>query len=271
LGYLFNSVKYFLLTTVLGRKKIVAYAPRFQLKFVVAARDVVGRTIFKRGNYEEGITTFLTETFRFEADQVFLDVGANIGWYSLILSRHPQGPARILSFEPDTFNLGLLKENVRMNEANRVEAVPLALSNEPGTKNFYRYSSRNFGRHSLLPINDGDVTEVISTTLDQFWAEAARPGERIGLIKIDTEGYELQVVQGGAQVLQQCPAVLAEFSPGFMRKGGTEPRAFLDFMFGLDFVSFYIEDQGSLKPAPRDELYRMDDESVNLFWRKDVA
>jgi FkbM family methyltransferase len=177
----------------------------------------------------------------------------------------PEG-VNIFAFEPHPGNLALLQENIRLNAAAKVEVVPCAVSDHPGEEDLFVYGGSNTGRHSLLPINDGESIKIHTITLDQFWAEKGL-GQRIPrFIKIDIEGYELVALRGGPGVLKRCPNVLLEYSPRFMREAGLAPSELLDFMFGLGFSCAKVDD-GSEIPVSRDNLLASD-QQVNLLWRQ---
>ncbi len=265
--YLLKSLLYMFQVSVLKRKRLLAKVSRFGLEFVIAPHDMVGRTIFKRGDYESVITSYLLKNIAFSENDVFIDVGANIGWYSVLLSQKTSAPARIFAFEPDAMNAELLESNVKRNSATIVSINKVALSDTAGEKHFYRYSNRNLGRHSLLPINNGEVTTVPSMTLDDFWEQNSLSTEKPRFIKIDTEGYELQVVRGAEKVLADCPAVLAEFSPGFMKKGGVDPNDFVDYMSEKGFVPHRITLDADVEPLIPSVL-RNSEQTENILWLK---
>ncbi|PLX99377.1 MAG: hypothetical protein C0623_09930 [Desulfuromonas sp.] len=151
-----KSLSYLIQTQVLRKKRLRACAPDLNLAFNIAAFDVVGRSIFKRGIYEPEITRWFLKGVEFKENDVFIDIGANIGWYSVLVDKYHPSCKKVFSFEPDDMNYDLFCQNIQLNNCRRIKAEKYALSNEEGTKRLYRYSNRNLGRHSLLPINDGD-------------------------------------------------------------------------------------------------------------------
>lgn len=261
-----RSLAYLLNRWVLRRPFLVARLPEQQLRFKVKTEDVVGRHIYKYHVHEAALTAFLAKTLSFEPGDVAIDIGANIGWYSMLLDRLSPDGVDIFSFEPDPLNFELLTENIRLNDARRVVATQKALASAEGVMQLYRHDSSNLGRHSLLQMQDGTGIDVQTTTLDRFWAEREL-GERVPrFIKIDIEGYELHALRGAGDVLERCPAVLCEYSPEYMRQGGIDPADLVDLMIDHGFRARRVGHAG-IEPMNADDLKRFDG-VTDLFWQK---
>jgi len=161
------------------------------------------------GSYESDETAFLKSVFG-EQD-VFLDVGANLGWYSLVLGRQcPQG--RIFAFEPIPSTVAMLERNIRLNQLDNVRPIAVGLLDREDELDFL-FAEDVSGATSLRMVGQDRghvaVREVRckTTTLDAFCTRHALSPD---LIKIDVEGAELMVVQGGERTLQTTPIILME-------------------------------------------------------------
>jgi FkbM family methyltransferase len=261
-----QSLKFIVHRHLLHSDTLDARAPEFGLDLKVKTADVIGRHIYKYGAHDPVMTRMLQRLLVLQREDVVLDIGANIGWYSLVLQSMAPDGVRIFAFEPHPGNLALLQENVRRNSASSVTVVPCAVSDHPGQEELFVYGGSNTGRHSLLPINDGESIKIRTVTLDQFWSDQGL-GQRIPrFIKIDIEGYELVALRGGPGVLKRCPAVLLEYSPKFMLAAGLAPAELLDFMYGLGFDCAMV-DNGIEVPVTRDGLLASN-RQVNLLWRQ---
>jgi FkbM family methyltransferase len=259
LAYLFNR-------WILNSSYLLADVPAMNLRLKVRTRDVIGRHLYKYRQYEPELTAFLRDNLRLQPRDVVLDIGANLGWYSLLAERLAPAGADIFAFEPDPENYKLLTDNLRLNDAAKVTPLQKAVAERDGTLQLHRYKDSNLGRHSLLPINAGEAIDVPAVTLDGFWRSTGL-GDRIPrLVKIDVEGYELPALRGARQVLSRCPLLLAEYSPTFMRAGGIAPGDLLDYLCGLAMVPFELAD-GELKRVDPDAL-RCSERHTNLFWRR---
>ncbi len=133
---------------------------------------------------------------------VALDVGAQIGLYTLTFSKSVGKNGRVISFEPDPRSRERLTANLALNEfACNVTLLPLALSDRPGEATFYR--SSNLGHNSM---QSGTALEtrideirIQTTTVDEFCRQESI--ERIRLAKIDVEGHESAVLSGARETL----------------------------------------------------------------------
>ena len=262
------SVAYFFNRWIFRRAELLAEIPQFDLRFRVRTADVNGRHLYKYGVHEPAVTNFLTASLRLCQGDVVLDVGANIGWYSLLVERLAHEPIDIVAFEPDPDNFALLSANLAMNNAAHVSAVQVALSGSTGTAALHRHRESNLGRHSLLPVNEGDTVVVPTTTLDEYWASRGF-GDRVPrLIKMDIEGHELVALRGAREVLTRCPLLIAEYSPQLMRTGGLDPAELISLLTGLGFVPHAIDERGlrRMDPASLAGL----DQQVNLAWRREA-
>jgi FkbM family methyltransferase len=261
-----QALKYLAARYLLGRKYLVARSDRWGLRLKFRIEDGVGRSIYKRGGYEEEVAAGLLGRLDAAPGDVVLDVGANIGWYSLMLDKALGGQSRIFAFEPDPLNFKLLEENICLNDARGVTAVNRAVGEKEEIKTLYLYPHKNRGRHSLLPLFEHDSCEVRVVALDDFLRDAEVDPRRVALLKIDIEGYEPFAFRGAKRLLQCVPLVMAEYSPGLMRQAGMEPADYLDLLVraGLKPHAFA---QDSLVPINPESL-KTAAESVNLLWSR---
>ena len=261
----FRGLAYLYYRWILQRPHLFADVPDLNLRFKVRTADVNGRHLYKYGHRDAELTGFLFRNLRLEPGDVVIDIGANFGWYSLLFERLASAPVDIFAFEPDPDNFGLLTENLALNASARVTPMQQALAERTGVSQLHRYNKdSNLGRHSLLPINDGEAVSVATVALDDFW-QSRGLGDRVPrFIKIDIEGYELMALQGGRRVLARCPLILAEYAPRYMRAGGIRPGKLLEFLIEHGFLPFALRD-GELEPVESTTLLDSD-RHQNLFW-----
>ncbi len=248
-----QSLKYLLFRYVLNKPFLMARENKFGLLYKFKTEDVVGRHIFKRGEYESHISDYLSEKIKFNDGDIALDIGANIGWYSILLNKLMPSSGRIYAFEPDPLNFDLLSENIKLNNATNVIAVNNALSNKKEVKKLYRYSSKNLGRHSLLDINEADYVEVETLVLDQFLQDENIDISRVRFVKIDIEGYEYFALSGAVKILEHVQCLIGEFVPDHMEKGGIKPELLINLMQGKGFSPNVIKG-GEVCSISSDEL-----------------
>jgi FkbM family methyltransferase len=168
-----------------------------------------------------------------------LDVGANVGWYSLNFAK--QCPlARIHAFEPIPQTFKQLEGNVVLNHVQNVQTHNIGLSNREDTLTFYYYAAGS-GNASSANLADDPTTQVIScavTTLDTYCDNAGLP---VDFIKCDVEGAELLVFQGGHRTIaRNKPVVFAEMLRKWSAKFNYHPNDILKLFFDLGYRCFTV-------------------------------
>lgn len=151
-----------------------------------------------------------------EEGQVFLDIGANIGFYTLFAARRVGSKGRVISFEPDPMTYESLKRSVELNGFSWAKCVNVALSNRSGEIAFYTVSDGS--AHSLVPEIEkranrySGKANVRVARLDDLNREGVLDVPRIDLVKIDVEGEEERTVGGMLETLERFgyPRVWAE-------------------------------------------------------------
>lgn len=228
--YYFLSFLYLVHCWILHTRRLVAYSPQYNLKFNFITKDVMGRLIYKRGLHEQENTDFLLSNLTFEEGDVWFDIGANIGWYSQVITKQVPQKITAYAFEPDPINYSLLEENIKINNIASIVCVNKALSDQTEVKKLYLYPEKNLGRHSLLPINDSPGISIETISLDQYISENDIDIKKIKFIKMDIEGYEYIALSGAKAILDHVPFLLCEFSPNYMKKGGIISEDLLQLM-----------------------------------------
>jgi FkbM family methyltransferase len=152
--------------------------------------------------------------------RTFYDIGANIGYYSLLASVENPG-ILVYSFEPAIGPLYYLRENIRINNLKNIHVEPVALSHViDGQIEFYEIYNKKYSylKHNLAGEGNAGsqstgrnfvVNKVPTTTLDSFFA--SHPGHPVDLIKMDTEGTEHLILEHAGFVLETMkPIVICE-------------------------------------------------------------
>ena len=185
-------------------------------------RDAVGRTILRHQSYEPQLTDWLLSALSQGRAGLFIDVGANIGWFSLHAAGHPR-VERVLAVEPDAGNLALLQAYIERNGLRgRIEPIGCALGAEAGTARLYQYKPSNRGRHSLIMDHGRGGSTVPVRCLDELLDAHGLSELPIAAMKVDVEGYEPLVLAGGREALSRTQILVMEFSPDLSRTGGLD-------------------------------------------------
>lgn len=165
---------------------------------------------YRTGDYERAVQKVLVEHLR--GGNIFYEVGAHIGYFSLLAASLVGRSGEIVAFEADPVNVGVIQEHFRRNSLAHARVVPMAVWSKAGSVRFTRGSelsslnaggvleSSPWGFHS-------DVIEVEAIALDDYVQSHRAPS----LVKIDVEGAELHVLNGARCLLSRYkPLVLCE-------------------------------------------------------------
>jgi FkbM family methyltransferase len=167
--------------------------------------------LYQYGIYEISGTRFVQSVLT--RGMTFLDVGANAGYYSLIAARLVGDTGRVYCFEPVAEPFARLRRNVMLNAFSNITVNQAALSSHTGRSSIYRSALQdNDGLASLHPGAEreelGEETRVVA--IDDWIGELG--DRRLDLIKVDVEGAEGDVFEGGRRVLSRTtgPTLLFE-------------------------------------------------------------
>jgi len=239
---------------------VLGHSPRYSMftnrdgiHFDLDLQDLIQKTIFCF-HYFEANDVAVFRSFIQPGNTVF-DVGANIGQYSMLASKLVGNQGKVYAFEPSPDVVKPLKHHLKINNCSNVDLVPKAVSSHNGLAEFYPANERgNQGVGSLLPSNpDQGQTRTESSvsvetiTLDSFCEKHGI--ERVDLLKIDVEGYDLDVLKGAERLLSRCPhlVIQSEVEPENLVLRGFTPDDFIRYMSGHGFDAFYADDNGKLK------------------------
>jgi len=190
--------------------------------------------------YEQFETQIIKKEVK-EGD-VVLDIGANIGYYTVILSKLVGEKGKIIAFEPDPENFVLLKKNVKINNCENVTLVQKAVSDETRKLKLY-LSEDNKGDHRIYDAGEGrKYIEIEAISLDDYFKNYSR---KIGLIKMDIQGAEPVAIQGMTLLLEKNKDVkiITEFEPFLLKKFGVEPKEYLKLLMRHDFRLHFLNEQ----------------------------
>jgi len=193
----------------------------------------------------KGFETFETELFKqaLKPGMNFVDIGAHIGYYSLIASKIVGSSGKVFSLEPEPGNFSLLKKNVEANGAMNITPINAAVSDTAGKRDLFieRY---NKGHHSFGQ-NQGSAGKitVATETLDGVLEKHGNP--RIDAIKIDIEGAEPIALRGMKATIARNPhiVIFTEVYPRCMEKLGESPKRYLEELTKLGLSLWSIDEE----------------------------
>ena len=206
--------------------------------FELHPHDVaVTHALFQDGVYEPTITGLLKNTVK--GPEVFIDIGANIGYYTTLVGRRLTS-GRVLAIEPDRLNAEILARNVARSDAVRscTTVQTVALDAAPGTISIY-LNDENRGDHRTYYVEGREHYTVDAVRLDALLRDLGLVPD---IIKIDIQGSELKALRGAGDELARRESLLliTEFWPMGISSAGDDPIDYAQLLVGAGFEFFAV-------------------------------
>jgi len=170
--------------------------------------------------WEKNERSFLEEVLsELKPDDVFWDIGANLGLYSLFAANSPG--VNVVAFEPNPMTVKKINDNIALNKKSNIEVLKLALSDTKGLVKFD--SMENRGNHGLAHIafeKTSNTINVETNSGDKLIEDGAAP--RPDIVKIDVEGAEYLVIKGMQNTLTDCRVLFCEVHRQIREYGQSE-------------------------------------------------
>jgi FkbM family methyltransferase len=193
-------------------------------RFFVDPCSNLGWQLCEHGSYETGMRLTIEEYL--PAEGVFLDLGANEGYFTVIAARRCGPSGHVIAIEPQLRLLPILEENIRLNELNNVRVLNLAVTDVPGEVTLHLAPNVNSGASGLYRATKYRVPTqtVAARTLAQIFDDEKL--SRVDLMKVDIEGFEYEALLGSRSVFEKMRVrVLAlELHPTILAKRGKKVR-----------------------------------------------
>ena len=179
--------------------------------------------------YEKAEVRLIREIVK-EGD-VVIDIGANVGYHTMLFASLVGSKGKVYAVEPDTANFDLLKKNIALNGFENVKAIQSAVTSKPEEVTLWRSNDYATDHRIYAVPGRSNSISVPGITLDETFAKESK----IKLLKMDIQGAEGLALQGGKQCLQRCESVLTEFSPDCLLAGGIKPTEYLKMLKDAGF------------------------------------
>lgn len=211
--------------------------------------DLISRTIYIEGAFDPASTEALSKLIH--PGTVVFDVGANMGYYTLLFAQLVGQSGHVYAFEPVPATAGRLNDNLKSNYIlkDRVTVFAIALSDKDSIVEINVASNINTGASHVVTLSKADdqgriqarVIDVIPATCrrcDSIWKDIGKP--EICLIKIDVEGHEFFTLKGMEEILtnNKTLTVMIEVRSSYLKAAGASKEVLFDFMKKCDFMSY---------------------------------
>ena len=186
-------------------------------------------------------------------DDTLVDVGANIGFYTLNFERLVGKNGKIFAFEPEPSNFKLLEKNIKINGLeDHVKVFHKAVSNKKGISNLL--IGPTSGTNSIVESYNTNekIIEVETIVLDEFFNTL---DEKIDFVKIDTEGHDAKVLEGMQNIIQrnQDIKIMTEFVPEFLERSDSNSENYIQLL-KRNKMKLHFVDKGKLVETNLEDL-----------------
>jgi len=215
--------------------------------------------ILNFGAYEKSQMDMISKLV--QDGQTIMDVGGNIGWFSLTLTKMRKN-LNIYSFEPVPKTFDYLYRNVELNHSGHIKCFNLGFSNSEDIIPFFYYNQVS-GNASMVNVSDRKDVEIQECKVMKMDDFVNMHGLNIDFIKCDVEGAELLVFQGAVETLKsRTPIIATEMLRKWAAKFNYHPNQIILFLKDLGYRCF-VPQNGQLK-----EFFEMDENTVetNFFF-----
>lgn len=206
---------------------------------------------------------------RVKPGMTVLEIGANVGFYTLLFSGLAGEKGRVLAFEPDPENFRLLSKSAAGSATANITCRQAAVADKGGALKLF-LSEENRGDHRVYDSGEGrGCVEVQAVSVD----EALGRGARADFIKMDIQGAEYRALLGMESTVKNSPGLcmLCEFSPALVRQAGDSPEAMLQKLLEYGFSLKYLDESAhAVRSASPEELLALcpGEKYLNLLLEK---
>jgi FkbM family methyltransferase len=191
-----------------------------------------------------------------EGDAI-LDIGGNIGQTAMMMADKAKSGGRVFSFEPFPTTYEKFVNNLSLNPALQkiVSITNCAMGDAPAVLKMYRDCETNSGSNRILvdvSQNSGDLVEVPVLTVDKFVSDNGI--QKIDFVKIDVEGFEMNVLKGAVETLKKyLPALFIELNDKSLQYQGSSAAELVGFLKNLGYKIF---EDGKVQELSQEDMYK---------------
>lgn len=210
--------------------------------FAIRSDDLLQSYLYLFGVWEPHITRWLTRTLR--SGDTFIDVGANVGYFSVLASRLVGGSGKVVAIEASPEFSEIVALHLRLNSCTNVRVVNVAASDHDGVASFFQPCQHNLGHTTQYP-EEPDLTPAFTIDcqpLPSILTRSELANARV--VKVDVEGGERQVLDGLLPVmglLRDDVELLLEVNPNLLARQGTTAADLIEQLERFGFHPYRVD------------------------------
>ena len=203
--------------------------------------------------YEDHLANLFKKYPNLLGENDVIDIGACIGYTSLLMNKYTHKESFVHAFEPDLENLNILRQVVNRKKNNKINIYPYAVGNKDEEILFF-YNEKIFSDHRVITNkfktnikNNSNIKSIKMLSIDQWIVNNTI--NKISFIKIDVQGYELEVLKGMDNTISMNPncKILFEYCPSVMIEMGYNPKDLLSYFLKKEYFLYEVRKDGLFK------------------------
>lgn len=202
--------------------------------------DIVGLSIYTNAHFEQKTREAILSQLR--QGMTVLDIGANIGYYTLQISQVIGGSGHLIAFEPNPTMIEQLEINIKLNNLNNLTVEAIALSDTNGKAEFCSPKPGRESHGSLMPNDTFETIGRITVKTEKLDDSLKRLGvKKVDFIKLDAEGAEMLIFKGAQKLLSNDnkPVIIFECAENLCRPFN---HSVFDVLVYLNSFNYSIEE-----------------------------
>jgi len=218
---------------------VVVTSRRFGMKFVCDRynKRIAPIESLNFGRYERDETDMVLKLM--PSDGCFMDIGANVGWYSILIAKAIQG-AYVYAFEPIPSTYQLLLRNIALNNVDGIHTHNFALGEREQVVQFY-FHPENSDSASSVNILERQDTQLLAVPVHRLDDVMASLSQKVDFLKCDVEGAELLVLRGALHTIERDkPVIFLEMLRKWAAKYGYHPNDIIDLLVEYGYHCFCL-------------------------------
>lgn len=222
------------------KKNTYRYAKRNNISYKLDISDIIDWFIYFDFSETSKVSLFKLA----QKGNTIIDIGGNVGEISMNFARIVGDKGEVHSFEPHPINVKRFKENLSLNDLKNLTLNDKALGGEEGIFQLLIVDENNYGRNRISTKADdikNKVCENVQVVLLDNYIEKCKI-EKVDLIKIDVEGYEMNVLKGAKNTLKKYhPILFIEIDDNNLKLQDSCSKELIDFLKDFEYSLYFAE------------------------------
>lgn len=224
---------------------VVPITKHFSMK--LGYTDEIELWLLNQGKWDQHVADYITQSLK--PGDIFVDVGAHIGYHTLTAAVAVGSQGSIFSFEPNPATHKKLLTNIHLSHFKNIIVSPVGIGTTSGMQTFYPGPANNVGASSFCDY--GNTPTSIKVMVQPFDAVITEEGIRPSLVKIDVEAFELEVLKSMPSLLARGGVELICELSGRLASGRDDnPRRVITYMLEQGYTAYILHPDGQVDRVP---------------------